>query len=1102
MATAARRVEAAQHHLLPAIVEQLAAEEPDALWGEFPRSSTSLSEGFESISYAQFANAVNGVAHHITQALGRRDTEEPLAYLAPNDPRCAITLVAAMRAGFTIFLISERNSVAANLKLFDDVQCSTLVTTDRTFAPVRNTLMEREVTLIELPSLQTLLHEPQATYRYEKELAAAANEAAFMIHTSGSTGFPKPVSISHKIVAKFARTIGLPAPEGYETLSSMMGNNRNVLLLPLGHPAGVNFGILNTFFNNTTVILPLPGKPPTAEALLEILQHTHADWAAMAPLTLETISKNTTLLEGIARHLKMLLFSGGSLPKVFGDVIAAKIKLTSQLGSSETGPLPAVYRHGYDFERDWNYLQFHPAVGARFDPLPGDDVFELVFDRTPESEPYQPVFTTYPHLKEFRTKDLFTPHPSVPGLWTHAARSDDVIVFLNGEKVNPVTFESHIAKHPEVAAAVMFGHQRFEPGLLIELQDDQQKSLSAAERAQIIQRLWPTIEAANRILPGHAQVSQSHICFTDPGRPVLRTLKGSLRRQATLDLYAAKINQVYADVEAMWTSIPNKGDLGTTDSIRGLVRESLAEATRLGNNIDDNADLFSQGIDSLQTLRLVRQLRIKTGLRSIQPSLVYLHPSITALTEALDALAHQIESSETEQMEKRRKIRAETLQKYLDVIASRKEDIILNKPGNSTTDDVDQVVILTGSTGSIGSYILNALLSEPKVKHVYCLNRSPDSGTLQKERNAKLDPILLTSFPPDRVTFLTADLSEPQTLGLPTEVYQTLRETVTLIIHNAWLVDFNLPLQSFESQLAGVVNLAVLDGQSTRRAAFVFLSSISATMNFDLTGTANNNKVVPEAILTDIDTPAPVGYAESKYIAERLLEAASTQLNLRQKPVILRLGQIAGAARSAGRWNPTDWIPRLILGSRQLGVIPNSLEISSGGHEQKNNNDIDWLPIDTLADVVVDIGLHAAAGDDLADPEQPVVVLHPLNPHRASWETLVPSIIASLQKQKQQQETPLTIEVVSPTEWLIKLRASAASLMEEGSEEAREALLRSNPALRLLEFFMARFSGAVELGEGLQWETNRAERISEKLRAAEAIDGQAMKRWVEQWFEH
>jgi hypothetical protein len=66
----------------------------------------------------------------------------------------------------------------------------------------------------------------------------------------------------------------------------------------------------------------------------------------------------------------------------------------------------------------------------------------------------------------YRTKDLVTPHPTLPDTWTHASRSDDVIAFLNGEKVNPIVFDTNISRHPEVAAALMFGHQRFEAGLL------------------------------------------------------------------------------------------------------------------------------------------------------------------------------------------------------------------------------------------------------------------------------------------------------------------------------------------------------------------------------------------------------------------------------------------------------------------------------------------------------------------------------------------------------------------------------------------------------------------------------------------------------------
>jgi len=109
----------------------------------------------------------------------------------------------------------------------------------------------------------------------------------------------------------------------------------------------------------------------------------------------------------------------------------------------------------------------------------------------------------------FGTKDLFRRHPSLPDLWTHASRSDDVTIFLNGEKTNPIIFESHISKHPEVSAALMFGSQRFEAGLLIELYNKNPQS--TLERAKIIERLWPTIERANAILPAYAQISISHL---------------------------------------------------------------------------------------------------------------------------------------------------------------------------------------------------------------------------------------------------------------------------------------------------------------------------------------------------------------------------------------------------------------------------------------------------------------------------------------------------------------------------------------------------------------------------------------------------------------
>ncbi|KAF7590482.1 hypothetical protein BBP40_002827 [Aspergillus hancockii] len=428
---------AAQGKLLPTIVDELAREEPNGLWIEYPTSPTSLDAGFSQITYAELANAVNGVANCLTSALGRNNTGESLAWLAPNSPLCSITLIAAMKAGFKLFLVSERNTVAENHDLFEDVECSTIITTNEAFPPVRAILHERKISVIELPLFEQLLHEHQRRYDYTRRLDRSYHEAAFIAHTSRSTEPPRPIFLSHNFVTNIARNIGLSAPEGYETQSSMLGNNRCLLLCPLSDPAGVYFGVFNAIFNNTAVILPFPDVLPTDENLTRLLRHVEADWAALPPPALETISNDSSLLEEIALHLDFLVCSSRSLVKRHGDVIASKIKLMPSPNAPETGFLPTIYRHEHDFRYDWSYFQFHSALGAKFVPLSGG-IYELTFNRTPTTDLYLPIFA---NSYEFLARDLYTKHPAMPDIWTHASQ---VIPCISGEKPEPVDFDKQV----------------------------------------------------------------------------------------------------------------------------------------------------------------------------------------------------------------------------------------------------------------------------------------------------------------------------------------------------------------------------------------------------------------------------------------------------------------------------------------------------------------------------------------------------------------------------------------------------------------------------------------------------------------------------------
>ena len=99
----------------------------------------------------------------------------------------------------------------------------------------------------------------------------------------------------------------------------------------------------------------------------------------------------------------------------------------------------------------------------------------------------------------------------------------------------------------------------------------------------------------------------------------------------------------------------------------------------------------------------------------------------------------------------------------------------------------------------------------------------------------------------DRVTFLQCDFSKPY-LGLGIEQYGNLIGRVTHIIHNAWPVDFNLPMQSFvDAHIGGVRQLIDFSAHSSHGASIYFLSSISTVQNWSSPGSGDARKV-PECL--------------------------------------------------------------------------------------------------------------------------------------------------------------------------------------------------------------------------------------------------------------
>ena len=92
-------------------------------------------------------------------------------------------------------------------------------------------------------------------------------------------------------------------------------------------------------------------------------------------------------------------------------------------------------------------------------------------------------------------------------------------------------------------------------------------------------------------------------------------------------------------------------------------------------------------------------------------------------------------------------------------------------------------VLLTGSTGSLGSYLLDSLVRQQHVRKIYCLNRAEDGLARQKmaSDDRRLDT---TAWGEERVEFLHVDLSLP-IFGLSRKKYDQLLQESTHIIRES-----------------------------------------------------------------------------------------------------------------------------------------------------------------------------------------------------------------------------------------------------------------------------------------------------------------------------
>ena len=809
----------------------------------------------------------------------------------------------------------------------------------------------------------------------------------------------------------------------------------------------------------TVSVAPLSGAIPTAEGMVQALKITSAEVAFLVPSIISDLSQKAELLDYCARHLELMLYTGGDLPQAIGDKIAAKVHFRCQYGSSETGIAAQLIAPGMT-RADWRYIMFHPDLGIEFEETtPG--MFELILKRDPEYETCLLPFTIGPSLHDlqvYRTKDLFVKHPTIPDCWGWRARADDIIVFLNGEKTNPVSMEQHImAKNPSVSAVLVVGMQRFQASLLVESATTLE---SPEEVIAFIETIWPSIHEANKVAPAHARVEKSMLLLTSRDKPMIRAGKGTVQRQATVTQYANEIDELYlrAKTELSGTgraSVDTKDAAQVSNLLKQVIIKIEPDLLQEGAN-----NFFALGMDSLMAMRIIRALRHGLGRPELEVSVVYNNPSLQSLTQYL---VHGGDTKGADQSMSHKSEMESLLREY--------EQKIQTSPRSAYSKNNGETVILTGSTGSLGFHLLEALLANPAITQIYCLDRRSNAQKIHEAKATAANLPLNKQMA--RVTFLHAMLHEPN-FGLDDKTFSLLHATATLIIHNAWTVNFTHPLHTFRPQLDGLINL--FNFTSTRKdpANLFYISSISSVAELPR---PSRSALIPEEIIRDFEAPFDIGYAQSKLLAELLCDTAARRLKI---PVsFARVGQIAGPVNGeTALWNTAEWLPSLIQTSISLGALPDDL-----GAEL---NKVDWMPVDMLAQVMVELGMNPDKGENAHDSSLGAVVFNLLNPKPTSWTQILPSLASSIQMHSGKH-----MDVVPKAVWLDTLRQITMDLSADETH-----LVRTHPAIKLQGFYEARMRAD---GHANNWELSRAVAKSKTLKEMPAVGNEWTEKWVQAW---
>jgi hypothetical protein len=636
------------------------------------------------------------------------------------------------------------------------------------------------------------------------------------------------------------------------------------------------------------VALGIGSRPLSTDLVVSCLDNLDVECAILPPAILEEMSQREDCIR-VLRNCSFIMFGGGKLaPDAGNHLVKNGITLWNFIGATEFAPFPIYCQKDRDL---WQYFIYDSEnFGCYWRRIAdAEDAFEQVIVPKDKAPGIQGMFYTFPNMTEYATEDIYRPHPTKPNNWIYHGRSDNIIVFSNGEKLNPTTIDEYINNNPEVKGAMVVGKNRFQAGLILE---PAQHYESKEDEQMFLDRVWQYVVKANEETVTHGRIGHGMIMVTKLDKPLPRAPKGTIQRQGAISLYAKEIDQLYqgAEQQSLQTDAPHI-DISLEETMLQCIQVLFKK--HLGAPyLKPDQELFAAGIDSLQTINASKMLRAGLAAIGCHPDassmsarVIYAYPTPLKLSKhILESVAGGQQSNAHDE--------EEVLQAMKHMWYKYTQNLLTSIPGRPEPSNENQTVIITGTTGMLDSYMLDEMVKSPMVKRVVCLPRVEDGGIKQQEKAMRTRGLTLNYL--DKAEFHHADMSRTN-FGLPRNLFLQLLEDADRFIHNAWPVNFNIPFQTFEPHVKGVRSLTDFVTQSKKRMAVIFISPVGTSDRWDA-----SKGPVPEARLEDLKLPSGA-YGRSKLVSSLILEDAARVGDF--PAACIRVGQVAGPESKEGCWN-------------------------------------------------------------------------------------------------------------------------------------------------------------------------------------------------------